>query len=193
MIQDFAKLRARPAEEDAPAAAPPAWSLVLTGAVAGAAAAVFLCAILYMSGLIPPPAAAVQPAAAVPPERAAVADADPGDAERDDEFDFYTALPAYEVRVDAVPVDLASQDPERALDTPYTLQAGAFQQRRLAEAEAIRQRALGLDARVAESRAPTGRVLYLVRSGPYATVGELDRAETILRRNGIRNLRLGVR
>ncbi len=191
MIQDFAKLRAKPAEEETPAAAPPAWSLVLTGMVVGVAVGVFLCALLYMSGNIPPPAAAVQPPAPAPdspPEEAASAETEP-----DDDFDFYTALPAYVVRVDAVPVDLGSRDPERALDTPYTLQSGAFQQRRLAEAAALRQQALGLDARVTESRTPAGRVLYLVRSGPYATVGELDRAETALRRNGIRSLRLGAR
>jgi len=107
------------------------------------------------------------------------------------ELEFYTELQNYEVTVDAIPVDLSSQDPARVLSVSYMLQAGAFERRELAETEMRRQQALGLQVQV-KAQNLVGRTLFLVQSGPYTTNGELDNAENILRRNNIPSLRMAV-
>ena len=106
-------------------------------------------------------------------------------------MEFYTELKNYEVDVDATPVDLSSQAPERELDVATLLQTGAFERRELAETEMRRQQALGLDV-VVKDQALVGRTLYLVQSVPFTTNGEIDTAEQILRRNNIPSLRMTV-
>lgn len=193
MTHDFAKIRPEPLLEKKPAQTPPAWSMMFTGILVGAALGVFGCVLFYMSGQVPPltndnvagnapnpqPAAAVQTPASdpLPAEEEAL------------RLEFYTELPSYEVSVDAVPVHVAS--PEDPLPVPYMLQTGAFQQRSAAEQEVRRQQTLGLNVLV-KTQQLTGRTLYLVQSGPYRTHGQLDDAERILRRNNIPALRTSI-
>jgi cell division protein FtsN len=108
------------------------------------------------------------------------------------ELEFYRVLPENEVIVDATPVDISSQDPERILDTPFMLQAGAFERRELAETEKARQENLGLSIVIKEQNVG-GRTLFLVQSGPYTTNGELETAKTVYRRNNISSLPVAVR
>ena len=44
-----------------------------------------------------------------------------------------------------------------------------------------------------KEQALVGSTLFLVQSGPYSTVGELDRAEQILRRSNISFFRIAAK
>lgn len=196
MTQDFAKIRPEPLLEKKPVEAPPAWSLMITGMVLGITIGVFACVLLYLSGNVPSLNQATPVAAAetlsreqLPQTQAATESQQAQDPEL--EYEFYTELQEYEVIVDATPVDLSYQDPERKLEKDYVLQTGAFQRRELAETEMRRQADLGLTVFV-KDQALVGRSLFLVQSGPYTTNGELENAETVLRRNSIPFLRLAV-
>lgn len=196
MTHDFAKIRPEPLLEKRPAQTPPAWSMMITGIVVGMALGVFASVLLYLSGNVPPlvadnaparPASNfTQPAAA---EAQLLAAVDEGVATPDGvELEFYTVLRDYEVEVDATPVEIDEQRATRILDVPYMLQSGAFQDAQRAQTEAQRQQALGLDVRV-QAEQLSGRTMYLVQSGPYNTLGQLESTETTLRRNAIKFLR----
>ncbi len=192
MTQDFAKIRPEPLLEKKPVKSPPAWSLMITGMVLGIAIGVFACALLYLSGRVPPLGPPVV-ASNFTSNNAASNNLDAGQQEDPElELEFYTELQNYEVDVDATPVDLSSQDPERALETQMMLQAGAFQRRELAENEMHRQQALGLTVQV-KTQNLMGRTLFLVQSGPYTTNGELENAKQVLRRNNISFMPSAVR
>ena len=196
MTQDFAKIRPEPLLEKKPADAPPAWSLMITGMVLGITIGVFACVLLYLSGNVPSLNQATSGVAAgtlstepLQHAQAATESAQAPDPEL--ELEFYTKLREVKVLVDATPVELSYLDPERKLDNDYVLQTGAFQRRELAEIEMRRQEGLGLTVFV-KDQTLVGRSLFLVQSGPYATNGELENAETVLRRNSIPFLRLAV-
>lgn len=195
MTQDFAKIRPEPLLERKPVAAPPAWSLMLTGVLVGLAIGVFASFMFYLSGNVPPLTnAAVSQVATISAESEPQPEVI---VEERVNFEFYTALPDYEVQVNSAPVDVAppaqTTAPNTTLAMSVILQSGAFQQQELANAEMRRQQALGLDVRVkAESTLP-GRTLYLVQSGPYTTQGELAAAEQAMRRNNLQTLRITPR
>lgn len=189
MTHDFAKIRPEPLLERKQVDTPPAWSLMVTGMVLGLAIGVFACVLLYLSGNVPPLNNQPGPPPIAANEVAAVETRNEAIEEAPLQLEFYTELREYEVDVDAIPVDLSSQDPNRVLETTYLLQAGAFERRMQAETEMQRQQALGLDVKVKE-QALVGRTLYLVQSGPYTTVGELDSAEQVLRQNSISFFRI---
>ena len=195
MTQDFAKIRPEPLLEKKPVDTPPAWSLMITGMVLGITIGVFACVLLYLSGNVPPinpPTVAMADTLTSEPMRSAPAAEEASPAQDPElELEFYTELQEYEVVVDATPVDLSFQDPARKLDKDYVLQTGAFERRELAETEMRRQETLGLNVFV-KDQALVGRSLFLVQSGPYTTNGELENAETVLRRNSIPFLRLAV-
>jgi cell division protein FtsN len=193
MTQDFAKIRPEPLLEKKPVANPPAWSLMITGLVLGITIGVFACVLLYLSGNVPPiaQAAIAQGPVANAEPMATNTQAEP-EQQASLELEFYRVLPENEVIVDATPVDISSQDPERILDTPFMLQAGAFERRELAETEKARQENLGLSIVIKEQNVG-GRTLFLVQSGPYTTNGELETAKTVYRRNNISSLPVAVR
>lgn len=207
MTQDFAKIRPEPLLERKPAAPPPAWSLMLTGVLVGLAIGVFASFMFYLSGNMPPLTNAPVPLAATTlPEGVTEPDQV---AEQRVNFEFYTALPDYEVQVEASAVNATSEaQPEATIGTltgtqpsatevplamSVILQSGAFQQQELANTEMRRQQAMGLDVRVkAESTLP-GRTLYLIQSGPFTTQGELASAEQLMSRNNLQTLRISPR
>ena len=213
MTQDFAKIKPEPLLERKTVATPPAWSLMFTGVIVGLALGVFGCFLFYLSGNVPPlninqaatnnTPSAIQPLTAVAAEEPA---------EEALQLEFYTELPAYEVSVDANPVELTAQQariaegtPELAegvvADTPmateeifdpgFILQSGAFQQFDSARTENERQRLIGLDVNVKQQEL-LGRTLYLVQSGPYTSSKILKEAEQLLRANNIPNLRMTI-
>jgi len=196
MTQDFAKIRPEPLLEKKPVDVPPAWSLMITGMVLGITVGVFACVLLYLSGNVPSlnqatPVAAAGTLSAEPSQQARAVTESAQALDSELKLEFYTELQKYEVLVDATPVDLSYQDPERELDKDYVLQTGAFQRRELAETEMHRQKDLGLTVFVKDQEL-VGGSLFLVQSGPYATNGELENAETVLRRNSIPFLRLAM-
>jgi len=210
MTHDFAKIKPEPLLERTTVATPPAWSLMFTGVIVGLALGVFGCFLFYLSGNVPPlninqPAANNTPSANQPPT--AVAAEEP--AEEELQLEFYTELPAYEVSVDANPVELTAQqagiaveaaevavtdartESEETFDPGFILQSGAFQQFDSARTENERQRLIGLDVNVKQQEL-LGRTLYLVQSGPYTSSSILNEAEQLLRANSIPSLRMTI-
>ena len=207
MTQDFAKIRPEPLLERKTVATPPPWSLMFTGVFVGMALGVFGCFLFYLSGNVPP-LTINQPlnntlSANLPP--AAVAAEEP--AQEQLQLDFYTELPAYEVSVDANPVELTVQqagvveeiaalgdtgaETEETFDPGFILQSGAFQQFDSARNENDKQRLIGLDVHVKQQQL-LGRTLYLVQSGPYTSSNLLKEAEQLLRANNIPSLRMTI-
>lgn len=208
MTQDFAKIKPEPLLERKTVATPPAWSLMFTGMIVGLALGVFGCFLFYLSGNVPPlseqstsisdsPVAVANQAAEVP-------------AEEQLQLEFYTELPAYEVPVDASPIQLTAEqaantitsasplvveagenEQEQTYHPGFILQTGAFQQIELAHSESRRQRSLGLDVKVKQQQL-LGRTLYLVQSGPYTSSTRLSAAEQLLRANNIPSLRMSI-
>ena len=207
MTQDFAKIRPEPLLERKTVATPPPWSLMFTGVFVGMALGVFGCFLFYLSGNVPP-LTINQPlnntlSANLPP--AAVAAEEP--AQEQLQLDFYTELPAYEVSVDANPVELTVQqagvveeiaalgdtgaETEETFDPGFILQSGAFQQFDSARNENDKQRLIGLDVNVKQQEL-LGRTLYLVQSGPYTSSNILKEAEQLLQANNIPSLRMTI-
>ena len=208
MTQDFAKIRPEPLLERKTVATPPAWSLMFTGVFLGMALGVFGCFLFYLSGNVPPlainqPVNNNTPSANQPPT--VVTAEEP--AEEELQLDFYTELPAYEVSVDANPVELTAQqagvveevavvgdtlaETEETFDPGFILQSGAFQQFDSARNENDKQRLIGLDVHVKQQQL-LGRTLYLVQSGPYTSSNILKEAEQLLRANNIPSLRMTI-
>ena len=210
MTQDFAKIKPEPLLERKTVATPPAWSLMFTGVIVGLALGVFGCFLFYLSGNVPPlninqPAANNTPPANQPPTLTAPA-------EEELQLEFYTELPAYEVSVNANPVELTAQqagiaevvseltglevadtpaETEETFDPGFILQSGAFQQFDSARTENDRQRLIGLDVNIKQQEL-LGRTLYLVQSGPYTSSSLLKEAEQLLRANNIPSLRMTI-
>jgi len=84
----------------------------------------------------------------------------------------------------AVQADKPAATPAARSDTPYILQAGAFGASGDAEAVKARIALLGLGARV-ESAQISGKTVYRVRMGPYATASELAEAKRKLAGGGL--------
>ena len=213
MTQDFAKIKPEPLLERKTVATPPAWSLMFTGVIVGLALGVFGCFLFYLSGNVPPlninqPAANNTPPANQPPTLTAPEEP----AEEELQLEFYTELPAYEVSVNANPVELTAQqagiaevvseltglevadtpaETEETFDPGFILQSGAFQQFDSARTENDRQTLIGLDVNIKQQEL-LGRTLYLVQSGPYTSSSLLKEAEQLLRANNIPSLRMTI-
>ena len=209
MTQDFAKIKPEPLLERKIVATPPAWSLMFTGVIVGLALGVFGCFLFYLSGNVPPlninQAAAIN---APPVSQPATLSVPAEPAEEELQLEFYTELPAYEVSVDANPVELTAQqagvaegseatmpgtltETEEILDPGFILQSGAFQQFDSASTENERQKLIGLDVNVKQQEL-LGRTLFLVQSGPYTSSSILQEAEQLLKANNIPSLRMTI-
>jgi len=213
MTQDFAKIKPEPLLERKTVATPPAWSLMFTGVIVGLALGVFGCFLFYLSGNVPP-LNINQPASnnAAPASQSPTLATPEEPAEEELRLEFYTELPAYEVAVDANPVELTAQqagiaegtpeiakvavadaptETEEIFDPGFILQSGAFQQFDSARTENERQRLIGLDVNVKQQEL-LGRTLYLVQSGPYTNSKILKEAEQLLRAYNIPSLRMTI-
>jgi cell division protein FtsN len=213
MTQDFAKIKPEPLLERKTVATPPAWSLMFTGMIVGLALGVFGCFLFYLSGNVPPLSEHRTPISNNPVavvNQASMDQAAEEPVEEELQLEFYTELPAYEVPVDASPIQLTVEQAanditstlapvvkagENELEQTYhpgfILQTGAFQQIELAHSESRRQRTLGLDVEVKQQQL-LGRTLYLVQSGPYTSSTRLSAAEQLLRANNIPSLRMSI-
>jgi len=211
MTQDFAKIKPEPLLERKTVATPPAWSLMFTGVIVGLALGVFGSFLFYLSGNVPL-LNINQPASnnAAPANQSPTLATPEEPAEEELRLEFYTELPAYEVAVDANPVELTAQqagiaeetlelaeaagapeETEEIFDPGFILQSGAFQQFDSARTENERQRLIGLDVNVKQQEL-LGRTLYLVQSGPYTSSKILKEAEQLLRAYNIPSLRMTI-
>jgi len=209
MTQDFAKIKPEPLLERETVATPPAWSLMFTGVIVGLALGVFGCFLFYLSGSVPPLNINQATAINAPPVSQPATLSVPAEpAEEELQLEFYTELPAYEVSVDANPVELTAQqagvaegseatmpgtltETEEILDPGFILQSGAFQQFDSASTENERQKLIGLDVNVKQQEL-LGRTLFLVQSGPYTSSSILQEAEQLLKANNIPSLRMTI-
>jgi cell division protein FtsN len=107
------------------------------------------------------------------------------------ELEFYTELPKYEVRTDSIPVEIVNEtieDPENMTRTnKFMLQTGAFQAQESADRERQRQADLGLNV-IVKLTELSGRNLYLVQAGPYASQADLEEAREVLSAHDISTL-----
>ena len=189
MKQDFAKIRPEPILEKKVVQSPPAWSMMVTGIFIGMTLGVFACVLFYLSGNVPPINIAENPHPNRPdlPSLQTVEE----DKGPELELEFYTELPKYEVRTDSVPVEIVSEvidDLENMTQAAkFMLQTGAFQGQDSADRERQRQADLGLNV-VVKLTELSGRNLYLVQAGPYASQADLEEAREVLRTNDISTL-----
>lgn len=106
----------------------------------------------------------------------------PGDKPR---FEFYDILPGSQ---DAAPTpDAKSADAKPKSDSkePQYLQVGAFQKPADADNLKAKLALIGLDAGVQEVDLPEKGKMYRVRTGPFSSVEEMNRARGLLSQNSI--------
>ena len=187
MKQDFAKIRPEPILDKKVVQSPPAWSMMVTGILIGTTLGVFACVLFYLSGNVPPIKIAENPQSNlldIPSLQIVEKD-------RALELEFYTELPKYEVRTDSIPVEIVNEtieDPESMTRTnKFMLQTGAFQAQESADRERQRQADLGLNV-IVKLTELSGRNLYLVQAGPYASQADLEEAREVLSANDISTL-----
>lgn len=110
-------------------------------------------------------------------------------------FEFYKILPGSQ---EAAPAPAPTPAPAPAAAAPAGgksaeakapadawLQVGAFQQATDADNLKARLALLGLDASVQEVAIPEKGRMYRVRTGPFASIEEMNRARALLSQNGI--------
>ena len=187
MKQDFAKIRPEPILDKKVVQSPPAWSMMVTGILIGTTLGVFACVLFYLSGNVPPIKIAENPQSNlldIPSLQIVEED-------RALELEFYTELPKYEVRTDSIPVEIVNEtieDPESMTRTnKFMLQTGAFQAQESADRERQRQADLGLNV-IVKLTELSGRNLYLVQAGPYASQVDLEEAREVLSAHDISTL-----
>lgn len=105
-------------------------------------------------------------------------------------FEFYKILPGTQEptpdnkAVPALPNDPApSQSPPLA--DQFYLQVGAFQKAADADNLKARLALMGIEASVQDVVVPNKGTLHRVRTGPYATPGEMNQARTLMSQNGV--------
>jgi cell division protein FtsN len=104
-------------------------------------------------------------------------------------FEFYKVLTEKQDKTAAPPrpadKSLASDRKPSVTYEPHILQAGSFQNADDAEKLKARLALLGVEASVQSANIPDKGVWYRVRSGPYKTAEEENRARNFLKQNGV--------
>jgi cell division protein FtsN len=105
-------------------------------------------------------------------------------------FEFYKILPGGSESAPAavpVPAQPASAKPAeaKAAGEPLFLQAGAFQKQADADNLKAKLALMGLDAAIQEVEIADKGKMYRVRTGPFASMEEMNRARGELSQNGI--------
>ena len=109
-------------------------------------------------------------------------------------FDFYKILPgSEEPATDQQLRDAELQKPTAQAREAFYLQAGAFQSAPDADNLKARLALMGMEATVQTTTLPDKGVWHRVRSGPYSTVEELNRARAALKQGGIDTTLIKVR
>ena len=72
-----------------------------------------------------------------------------------------------------------------ATDSVLYLQVGAFQKSADADNTRAKLSLMGFDAEIQAAEIPDKGTMYRVRTGPYATAAEMNKARTALSQNGI--------
>ncbi|TXF11026.1 SPOR domain-containing protein [Pelomicrobium methylotrophicum] len=128
------------------------------------------------SDTAPPSAVRGLPQQAAPSESPAKAEARP-------RFEFYKILPGKEEAV--TPQELKQQATTRPTKDVYYLQAGAFQNAADADNLKAKLALTGLEASVQTATLPDRGTWHRVRVGPYRQVEEVNRAQAMLKQQGI--------
>jgi cell division protein FtsN len=125
-----------------------------------------------------PPPSAVRglPQQSAPSENAPKTEARP-------RFEFYKILPGKEEAV--TPQELEQRSAARPAQEVYYLQVGAFQNAQDADNLKAKLALTGLEASVQTAAIPDRGTWHRVRVGPYRKVEEVNRAQAILKQQGI--------
>jgi cell division protein FtsN len=124
----------------------------------------------------PPSAVRGLPQQSAPAESAPKTEAKP-------RFEFYKILPGKEEAV--TPQELKQRSAARPAGEVYYLQAGAFQNAQDADNLKAKLALTGLEASVQTAALPDRGTWHRVRVGPYRKVEEVNRAQAILKQQGI--------
>ncbi|MEX2365804.1 MAG: SPOR domain-containing protein [Pseudohongiellaceae bacterium] len=154
------------------------WSWFLTGLISG----LFVAFIAYL-GVIRPGLVTQVSNNAVSPDESTQQPPAQGLAR----FDFYEYLPAAEVQVDVVPVEIAP--PAGTDDDIYLLQAGSFQARIDAETRRADIILMNLDANVVPGIV-SGKTWHRVQVGPFTGRRATESARDTLASNNIDSIPL---
>lgn len=150
----------------------------------------------------PPPASSPAPVAGSEP-KALPLPGKPTDAEAKPRFDFYGILEGKQPGTTApegkpvdpaplpgvvkapAPAPAAAASETVATNSVLYLQVGAFQKSADADNTRAKLSLMGFDAEIQEAEIPDKGTMYRVRTGPYATAAEMNKARTALSQNGI--------
>jgi len=139
-----------------------------------------------------PPAAAAPAVAATPPVTEKSIPPPPPS-----RFIFYDELPQMKVEVVIPEQEIKGEKKEgvRQVEEPglYLLQAGSFRNPEQAEQLKAKLALLGLETRVQASDDGSGDKWHRVRVGPYKNLRELNKARTMLQKNGIQAILISLK
>ena len=108
-------------------------------------------------------------------------------------FDFYKILPGAEEPITDQQLKDAQSKGAVTGNEVFLLQAGAFQNASDADSLKARLALLGVEASVQTTTTPDKGDLYRVRTGPYASIDDLNAARATLKQNGIDTTLIRVR
>lgn len=100
-------------------------------------------------------------------------------------FEFYKILPGSQEATPAGGAKPATEAAKGSGELQY-LQVGAFQQPADADNLKAKLALMGLDAGVQEADLPEKGKIFRVRTGPYSSVEEMNRARAVLSQHGIK-------
>jgi cell division protein FtsN len=141
---------------------------------------------------LPPEQPAEQPVAAAPPVKEKSIPPPPAS-----RFIFYEELPQMKVEAVIPEQEIKGEKKEgvRQVKQPglYLLQAGSFRNPEQAEQLKAKLALLGLETRVQASDDGSGDKWHRVRVGPYKNLRELNKARTLLQKNGIQAILISLK
>lgn len=102
-------------------------------------------------------------------------------------FDFYDLLPEMEVIVPDEDIQGATSQGIKQVEEPgtYLLQAGSFRNKAQADQLRAKLALLGLETSIQTVSVDSKQAWHRVRVGPFKNLGELNKARSLLKKNGI--------
>ncbi len=197
MAHDFAKKKSPNTKPKQKKVAAPAWNSLFTGFVLG----IFVSGLIYLSGSLPVipgqnAAANLGPKVSSGPKaisgiaKRAAAKPQKTQANATDRphFDFYTILPANEIRVNVEPVKDAPAE-----EFAFLLQAGSFQQYKDADSLRAKLILMGLETNIETAKLIGGHTWHRVQVGPFYDRKNLVAAELDLASLNIESILLKLK
>ncbi|MDH5379001.1 MAG: SPOR domain-containing protein [Gammaproteobacteria bacterium] len=106
------------------------------------------------------------------------------------EFEFFEILPELEV---LVPNSITADKLELKPGERYMLQTGSFKNRKDAESRKLELAFLGIESTIQTVTIDEKQTWHRVKAGPFDSATELNRVQDILKKKGIKTLRVKVK